>query len=67
MDKNLKKTVKTKGNFMSYELSKEKAIKKCEIAIDKVIDLQDAGYGCNDTSKAIDALRSLIYSIEKLE
>ena len=45
---------------------KDKAIKKVEIAIDKMVDLQDMGFGSEAVQRAIDALNDLGSSISAL-
>jgi len=49
---------------MKYGITKEKAIKKVNIAIDKMCDLQDAGYGCDNVSRILDKLNDLRYDIQ---
>ena len=41
------------------QTQKDKATKKVEIAIDKIIDLQDMGIEGNECERVLDALRSL--------
>lgn len=43
---------------------KDRAVKKIEIAIDKMIDLCDMGFGCDSTNRILDKLNSLKYEIE---
>jgi len=45
-------------------MSKLQAVKKLYIAIGKILDVVDSGFGCNDTQKALDSIRNLIYEIE---
>lgn len=45
-------------------MNKNRAIKKIEIAIDKMIDLQDAGYGCDKIQRILDLLNELTTNIE---
>jgi hypothetical protein len=45
------------------ETERKKAIKKAEIAIDKLVDLQDMGFGCNRVSEALDRLNGFIIEI----
>jgi len=40
-------------------IEKDKAIKKVQIAINKMIDLQDMGLGTGDIQRILDALWSL--------
>jgi hypothetical protein len=42
------------------ETERKKAIKKAEIAIDKLVDLQDMGFGCDFISEALDGLNGFI-------
>ncbi len=42
----------------------EKALKKIEIAIDKMIELQDLGFGCYDVEQVLSRLRSLEINID---
>ena len=39
---------------------RDRAIKKVQIAMDKLIDLQDMGFGGDETERALDILRSLL-------
>lgn len=41
------------------QTEKDKAEKKVQIAIDKVIDLVEMGFGCNDTERILEALRRM--------
>ena len=45
------------------ETEKRRAEKKVEIAIDKMIDLQDMGAGCDTVSRVLDSLNSLASQI----
>lgn len=45
-------------------MSKARAIKKVRIAIDKMIDLSDTGYGCDKVSRILDNLNELSNQIE---
>ena len=38
---------------------RNRAEKKIQIAIDKMIDLQDLGFGCEDIERILDRLRTL--------
>lgn len=38
---------------------RDRAVKKIEIAIDKLADLQDMGLGCDDITRALEILNSL--------
>ena len=40
-------------------MSRAIAIRKIEIAIDKVIDIVDEGYGCDKTARILEMLREL--------
>jgi hypothetical protein len=44
--------------------TKDKAIKKINIAIDKMIDLQDMGVGCEAVSRILEKLNGLRNTIE---
>ena len=46
-------------------MTRDTAIKKAEIAIDKMVDLQDGGFGCETVSRVIELLNSLISQIER--
>lgn len=48
-------------------MTKQKAIDKLNIARDKIIDIVDAGYGCDATARALDILYGLINDIENKE
>lgn len=41
------------------QTQKERAVKKVEIAIDKMIDLQDMGLGTDEVARILDLLGSL--------
>jgi len=41
------------------QTEKDRAIKKIEIAIDKMVDLQDMGFGCNAVARVLETLNSL--------
>lgn len=41
------------------QTEKDRAIKKVEIAIDKMVGLQDMGLGCDKVARLLDMLRSL--------
>jgi len=45
-------------------MSKQEALKKVEIAIDKMIFLKDGGYGCEAVQRTLDILNSLHSEIE---
>jgi len=38
---------------------KERALKKVEIAIDKMVDLQDMGFGCEKVARSLEKLNAL--------
>lgn len=42
----------------------DRAVKKVQIAIDKMIDLQDMGYGDENVRRILDKLRMLEIAIE---
>lgn len=42
---------------------KERASRKVEIAIDKMVDLQDAGFGCDDITRILEQLNRLLNRI----
>lgn len=44
---------------------KEKAEKKVEIAIDKMVDLQDAGFGCDAITRILEQLNSLLNRLRR--
>lgn len=44
---------------MATQTEKDKAIKKVQIAIDKMIDLQDMGFGQDIVSRIIEQLNTL--------
>lgn len=46
------------------QTQKDRAQKKVEIAIDKMIDLQDMGAGCDTVERVLDSLRSLGSTID---
>jgi len=46
------------------QAKKDKAIKKIEIAIDKMVDLQDMGIGWNAVQRILDALNGLRVDID---
>lgn len=51
-------------------ISKDRASKKVEIAVNKMVDLQDAGYGCDLVSRILEMLNELdgrILNSEQLE
>ena len=54
----------TKVNKMKTQTEKDRAIKKVEIAIDKMVDLQDAGFGCDETARILEMLNRLRGNIE---
>ena len=41
-----------------------KAIKKAEIAIDKIIDIKALGFGCDTTERVLELLNALRASLE---
>jgi len=41
------------------QTKKDKAIKKIEIAIDKMVDLQDMGFGCDAIARVLEKLNGL--------
>ena len=45
-------------------MNKTQAVKKVDIAIDKIIDLNDAGWGCEKTERILDKLNELRTEIE---
>lgn len=45
---------------------KERAIKKIEIAIDKIIDIQDMGLGDGDVQRTLDYLNDLVTKFERM-
>ena len=45
-------------------MGKKSAVKKVEIAIDKMSQLQDAGYGCDKVSRILESLNALRQEIE---
>ena len=47
------------GKMKEY-IIKAKVIKKLEIAIDKIIDVKDEGYGCDSTERCLEMLNSMI-------
>ena len=49
---------------MKTQTEKDRAIKKVEIAIDKMVDLQDAGFGCDETARILEMLNRLRGNIE---
>ena len=42
-----------------------RAIKKVEIAIDKIIDLQDDGFGCDATARILERLNELQSGLQR--
>lgn len=44
---------------------KNKAIKKVEIAIDKMIDLQDMGFGCDNITRILEKLNNLASQLRR--
>jgi ATP-dependent protease Clp ATPase subunit len=48
-------------------MTKSRALKKVLIAITKMIDLQDAGYGCDDVARILEKLNHLEYQIKNKE
>lgn len=40
-----------------------RAVKKVEIAIDKMVDLQDAGFGCDAVTRTLEQLNWLLAKI----
>lgn len=44
---------------------KDRAEKKCEIAIDKMVALQDSGFGCDTVTRVLDLLNSLQSQIRR--
>lgn len=44
---------------MKKRITIDKAVKKVEIAIDKMVDLQDAGYGNNRIVRILEMLNEL--------
>jgi hypothetical protein len=46
------------------ETEKRRAEKKVQIAIDKMIDLEDMGAGCDAVARLLDSLRLLESTIE---
>lgn len=46
---------------------RDRAQKKVEIAIDKVIDLVDMGFGGNDTERILEALRRLESKVQEAD
>lgn len=45
-------------------MTKQRAIRKVDIAKDKMVDLQDAGYGCDKVSRILEMLNELYWKIE---
>ena len=43
----------------------ERAIKKAEIAIDKVVGIKDLGYGCDETERALELLNALLFKLRE--
>ncbi|MBL4656242.1 MAG: hypothetical protein JKY33_10520 [Bacteroidia bacterium] len=43
----------------------ERAVKKVQIAIDKLIDLQGMGFDSSEIDRALEILRNLEYDIEE--
>ena len=52
---------------MKTRTEKERAIKRVEIAIDKMVALQDSGWGCDVVQRIIDQLNSLRTAIESAQ
>ena len=48
----------------SQSMTKQRAIRKVDIAKDKMVDLQDAGYGCDKVSRILEMLNELYWKIE---
>ena len=48
-------------------MTKNQAIKKVQIATDKMIDLQDAGLGCDLVSRILEKLNSLENRMEDIK
>jgi len=44
-------------------MNNARAIRKLEIAIDKMVDLQDGGYGCDAVTRILEMLNSQINAI----
>ena len=44
----------------------DRAVKKAEIAIDKMIDLQDMGFGDENIMRILDKLNMLAHKIERM-
>ena len=42
-----------------------RAIRKIEIAIDKIIDLQDDGFGCDATARILESLNALLSELQR--
>ena len=40
-------------------MTKAQAKRKIEIAIDKMVDLQNGGYGCDEVSRILEILNSI--------
>lgn len=50
---------------MKTRTEKERAVKKVEIAIDKMVDLQDAGFGCDTVARILELLNRLRAQVER--
>jgi hypothetical protein len=48
-------------------LTKTQAVKKVEIAIDKLVDLQEGGFGCDTVTRVLEMLNALTGEIENQE
>ena len=59
----LSKTIHTQREINMANTERDKAIKKIQIAIDKVIAIQDMGLGCGLAEEALAALRALESSL----
>lgn len=45
-------------------MNRRRAIRKLELAIDKLIDLQDMGAGCDEISRVLEILNSLLTKLQ---
>lgn len=45
-------------------MNKARALKKIYIAVDKMVDLKDEGYGCDKVARILELLNSLSVEIE---
>lgn len=54
---------KTTSQLERPKPPKDRAEKKVQIAIDKMIDLQDAGFGCDAATRILEQLNALRHRI----